>query len=129
MKTTKKNPSTTRLQDCKLVGRKLLVRRCLSAEAVEDGYVQGGIYVVEERADTSPWFEILAVSQKCKYFGPEHVGCFVLLPEVSYGNTHPVGNAEIMVKESMWDDKKYRIKGQKVTEKNRLPLCVVEMEA
>jgi hypothetical protein len=34
-----------------------------------------------------------------------------------------------MVKESMWDDKKYRIKGQKVTEKNRLPLCVVEMEA
>ncbi len=53
------------------------------------------------------WFEILSVSDKCKYFCPEHVGKFVVLPPTAIGSRawcFPVGTNEMVVRESYFLD-------------------------
>lgn len=104
--------------DVELIGRKVHLLRGLNAKRVVDehgvGYMKDGIYITEEAADrnenpTDPmWFEILAVSDDCKYFKPEHVGGWVLTSDQA-GCSYPVRDnrthREIICKERMWDTK------------------------
>ncbi len=60
-----------------------------------------------ETIDDCMWFEILAVSDKCRYFCPEHVGKLVILPPTAIGSrawSFPVGNNEMVVRESYFSD-------------------------
>lgn len=76
-----------------LIHRKVHLLRCETKE-------RGGIIMPDERADSSWWYQILAVSDDCKYLAKDHVGSFVILTDnASYGNSWAVGKAERIVRE------------------------------
>jgi hypothetical protein len=97
---------------CELIGRKMHLLRMLTPD-------QGGVAVCDARRDTTGWYEILAVGPECKYFGPEHIGKAVWLPNNPIGKkiwSWMVGPAERIVDEAWWD------------EPDGPPLMVVETE-
>ena len=90
-----------RTVDVELMGRKIHLLRCLTGD-------KGDIVMCRARENVSAMFEILAVSDDCKYFKPEHVGAYVWLPESPIGKETwcwRMGNAEIVAREQWWDDR------------------------
>lgn len=71
--------------EVELRGRKLHLLQALRAEKAEGGgYKKGEVYVPDKSAENPhkglDLYEILAVSDDCKYFTQEDVGRFVALP-------------------------------------------------
>lgn len=73
------------MNEIKPIGRKLIVEKCTTGTPeVHDGQVYyrvGNVVVTQLRGNHQHWAEILAVSEDCKLFNQETIGCFVWLPE------------------------------------------------
>jgi len=76
-----------------LIHRKVHLRRCYTEK-------KGAIFMPQTRADSSWWYQIVAVSDDCRYFTKDHVGGFVILTDNEIiGNVTALPNAERIVSE------------------------------
>ena len=83
----------------KILGRRIHALRCKPGKS-------GMIFRTGENTDTCGWVEILAVSDTCKYFKPEHVGGKIVLPPSPIGKrtwVDRLGDGESLVNEEWYD--------------------------
>ncbi len=84
-------------KDVELRGRKLHILR---------GEVKAGpIELTDTGRDETGWYQILAVSDDCLHFGPEHVGKWVYLPDNPFnvGMSYRVGVGERIIREKWFE--------------------------
>jgi hypothetical protein len=86
-----------------LTGRKIHCLRCMTGEESDGGRTVGGVFVTDERADTSGWYEILDVSDRCRLFDKSHIGSFIWLNAYSVGTSYKVGTGERVVREEWFE--------------------------
>ena len=106
----------------RMIGRKLHVLRGTTGKFDGVGHKKGALYITDQRANHNQLFEILAVSEDCRYFSEDEVGAWIQLPANPIGVSYPVGKRfeELFVKESYWERK---------NEKGQYPaLCVFRKE-
>jgi len=65
----------------RLIGRRLLVRKCLKPDILDRKTGKVLLYRTEQDKEMHLWFEILMVGEGCKYFSRADVGKRILCPE------------------------------------------------
>ena len=97
-----------RVVKARVNGRWIHVARCAPSTEVV-GISMGEVAFAEsgDAHEVTPWFEVLAVGPKCRYFRPQDVGGLILLPVSGVGKrqwTWLVGKGELMVREEWYDE-------------------------
>ncbi len=86
----------------KPIGKRILVRKCITGEKRADGFYLGGIAITDLSADACAWAEIIDVADDCKLFRKENIGSFVYLPAWKPGYINKVDESDFTVKESLF---------------------------
>lgn len=92
----------------KLVGRKILVRKCVTGveekHAGDTYYMLNGIAIPEKSHETQYWAEIIDVSDSCTTFSKDMCGkAFVRLAEYKPGFMFRFKGEDFIVKEELFE--------------------------
>lgn len=92
----------------KLIGRKILVRKCVTGvEETYKGdkyYILSGVAIPEKSHETQYWAEIVDVSDSCRLFSKDMCGkAFVRLSEYKPGFMFRFKDEDFVVKEELFE--------------------------